>query len=921
MKKFFTLLAAFAVTLSVSAKTTEYIVKGTSNGITTEGQVLSESGTPMTVTSAWAATKNKDLVKSGAKIGDFEDGTPGNYFTNASLKIQLSAEPSTDNVKGSPSSNATCLLLDVTEKIDILKIYMEASGTSRTFKLFNQESGEITTYAATGGVAVGGSNRGYIVEFTDILPGQYTFYNNGFGAGFAGMRYTVTTNEATDCELAFPENSYTVALGEDFVSPKATVKEGALGTITYSSSNPEVATVDPATGEVTLVGGGTVEITATYTPAEGETLEGKSVSYTLVCTTIKTLVAFNVEGVADQGVYNHGTATVSSVTINGKKLSAYKFGNSWNGTDATSSNGYLKLTCEGNFKVGDKLTVKGAISSGDASKYAGVKIFLGSYDNQVFTSENFVDVKTETSAPASEVNYTLTENTDAIYLARNGNTGCFVVYIEVLRDMLAEELTVLATPEIAFDDNTLEVTINQADGADVYYTTDGSVPTAESAKYEAPFTVEDNTTVKAIAIGDPKKYINSEVAEVLVVKAGVVVENPVITSYNGTFYIACETPGATIQYSYDNTTWSDFTACVTLFESKTVYAKATREGATDSEVVSAEVEALPAVESDKVIAIGHGSFTGDSKTTYYMLGTPGIESQAYGMNIRMTNDGKTYSAANKIYTASVNATRTGIKGSNGVTNILEIPENLMVNRIVLYSYVNSGDVKSTLAGWEEVNGENINFKEVPMTCPSSDKISEKNPDIRVFNFDNATGEISFTNGGIQVVYTMDVYVTHKTLSAPWQSGDKTSYVHGERVNILHEDPEATIIYTLDGADPDENNIYTETEPAAAPARVAAATDEDHAGKTYSLTERPIYYQEGTPLNITYKAIKEGYTPSAIQTLAIDGNGETTGIEDVAVDSQNTPVEFFNLQGVRVENPSAGIFIRRQGNNVSKVIVK
>ena len=42
----------------------------------------------------------------------------------------------------------------------------------------------------------------------------------------------------------------------------------------------------------------------------------------------------------------------------------------------------------------------------------------------------------------------------------------------------------------------------------------------------------------------------------------------------------------------------------------------------------------------------------------------------------------------------------------------------------------------------------------------------------------------------------------------------------------------------------------------------------------------------------------------------------------AVEAENdAPVEYFNLQGVRVENPVNGLFIRRQGNNVSKVVIR
>lgn len=45
------------------------------------------------------------------------------------------------------------------------------------------------------------------------------------------------------------------------------------------------------------------------------------------------------------------------------------------------------------------------------------------------------------------------------------------------------------------------------------------------------------------------------------------------------------------------------------------------------------------------------------------------------------------------------------------------------------------------------------------------------------------------------------------------------------------------------------------------------------------------------------------------------------ILDINADA-NEPVEYFNLQGVRVSNPAAGgIYIRRQGNSVTKVLVK
>ena len=70
----------------------------------------------------------------------------------------------------------------------------------------------------------------------------------------------------------------------------------------------------------------------------------------------------------------------------------------------------------------------------------------------------------------------------------------------------------LAAPVIGGNtpfDSFATVTITGPEGADIHYTTDGSVPTAESPLYEESFTLSSDTTVKAIAI---KNGVSSEVA-------------------------------------------------------------------------------------------------------------------------------------------------------------------------------------------------------------------------------------------------------------------------------------------------------------------------------------------------------------------------------------------------------------------------
>ena len=58
-------------------------------------------------------------------------------------------------------------------------------------------------------------------------------------------------------------------------------------------------------------------------------------------------------------------------------------------------------------------------------------------------------------------------------------------------------------------------------------------------------------------------------------------------------------------------------------------------------------------------------------------------------------------------------------------------------------------------------------------------------------------------------------------------------------------------------------------------------------------------------------------------LKSEGNGSYSGINDVVYDDEDTnaPVEYYNLQGVKVAEPSNGIFIRRQGSKTTKIAIK
>lgn len=60
---------------------------------------------------------------------------------------------------------------------------------------------------------------------------------------------------------------------------------------------------------------------------------------------------------------------------------------------------------------------------------------------------------------------------------------------------------------------------------------------------------------------------------------------------------------------------------------------------------------------------------------------------------------------------------------------------------------------------------------------------------------------------------------------------------------------------------------------------------------------------------------------AVQVTYMEAPGVVSAVSNIAVDNEDAPAEYYNLQGVRVNNPAPGIYIVRRGNKVSKVLVR
>ncbi len=323
----------------------------------------------------------------------------------------------------------------------------------------------------------------------------------------------------------------------------------------------------------------------------------------------------------------------------------------------------------------------------------------------------------------------------------SGESGIFCIIVEYTETAKPK----LNSPEITYDDVSGEVTINTVINAtSYYYTTDGTIPSSTSNVYEGPFVVSHGTVIKAVASDNNVSFADSDPTELQVLLDLDEVEDPAINVLNGTFFIQSDVAGTTLEYRIGNGSWETFTRAITLTEDATVYARALYPyNGKESGVTSEYVSVIPQPSGTTTVWLTYEEGTGDSNTW--------TNSDGYELTITGNAD-KKWSAGNAI---TVNGQElSSFKLSNGAQNTLVIPDGVVVKRATFYSYVNTNENPRT-TGWKEMNGIQYEVGKVPMGSLSDGS----DPDIRVFDMDNATGSFTFTNTGVQICFVIALDVT------------------------------------------------------------------------------------------------------------------------------------------------------------------
>ena len=133
-----------------------------------------------------------------------------------------------------------------------------------------------------------------------VVFGTLKKYNDIYEFEANNQLVSLVRKEKEDANLAFSPETATAKRGQEFTAPTLTFVDGFNGTVTYSSSDKNVATVDAETGAVTLVAAGTTTITATF--AGNSDYNAGSASYELTVTVPSHNVTFSVNGTASEPV-------------------------------------------------------------------------------------------------------------------------------------------------------------------------------------------------------------------------------------------------------------------------------------------------------------------------------------------------------------------------------------------------------------------------------------------------------------------------------------------------------------------------------------------------------------------------------------------------------------------------------------------
>lgn len=590
------------------------------------------------------------------------------------------------------------------------------------------------------------------------------------------------------------------------------------------------------------------------------------------------------------------------------------------------------------------------------------------------------------------------------------NGMCALISVKLYGEVEAGSV---AAPTITIDDNNM-VSITAEDGAEIYYTTDGTTePTTASAKYSAPFAITKVTTVKAIAVlnGKSSSATTKELKPSVVGNIADFISNantsdtkinaPLTAIYQcgRNLYL---TDGTDFILAYNNNNNADVAALaaqngdVISFITGTYKLQAglpelipsavgTKSAGTAVEPEEFTIEEIPSDQLSKyvkitgvniVAAASANNYTATDETgsitifnpfsnaTFYpnaitlpdgstgntipegegftVYGFISVYTNNQGSTLQITpikieggtvmetvatpvfnpvsgtalnaGDEITITCATEgatIYIAFDNETPT--TSSQVYDGALVFSENVKINAIAVKEGMLDSDVATAtytlkIAGQDKATFDFSKDGNIASLTTSAIAANSSNVD------DNQLTDVVFQNGPImlQIGIGENTYNNHprwwiENAGKANENWDVRAYQNNEIIVNVCEDG-----YRIESIE------FTQVTGSTSWASSWTITPSDGTWANKMWTA-----PAGSLTNIVTFVPGGSSRIGAINVTYVEDENAVQGIEDIVNDNSNAPVEYYNLQGIRVngDNLTPGIYIRRQGTEVTKVYVR
>lgn len=576
---------------------------------------------------------------------------------------------------------------------------------------------------------------------------------------------------------------------------------------------------------------------------------------------------------------------------------------------------------------------------------------------------------------------------------RTGNASADqgFIYVHKITVYYTENSDVVPAPVISCEDNL--VTITGKNGSEVYYTLDETTPTTTSTKYDAPFAITADVTVKAIAVVDGK---SSDVASF---------EAKYEAPFEGFAAFLATDPAEGTEANIAGPITAIYLNGANLFVKDNVggfmllyqqggFTDLTVENGTQFASVKGSYAPYYGLPEMKNVSFGAQS-TGTAVEPA-AVSIPDITKDKFNYYVKLTDVKIAYTGTSKTYEAT-DASDNKINLYNTV-NLAEIPTGVGYTVIGFVGYRNE-EVVITPVAFE--GGQAMETVEAPVFSVASGRVAKgtevtlscATPEAQIFytfgdaepdsesslyeepfeiTADTKINAIAYKDGMLasEVVSVSYIVLPEGAEVADFNFGDPTTLTpaveapevgagidvngktfttaKGVTLAVAEEGGEGanTIkprIWNASGANAGKMDFriyngwsFTVTAPegyllsaiemtryTSQAFKLNASVGQVTANGDMASWEMPAAAPAAEATEATGKSVT--FTATAtnnIQTMKVivvpDGQ---SGIESVVAADENAPVEYYNLQGVRVANPTTGLYIIKQGSKVSKAIIR